>query len=192
MPDTLRVYLCGAHSTGKTTIARWIAETYKLPFISEVARAVLAELEMNLGSLRANLGAVSLFQQKVFARQIEAENMAGGRFVSDRSGLDNLAYAASHTTKLASIAAGLPLYVERLRQPGSVIFFVRPHRELCSQDGTREREDWEEIVRIDGMVRLLLELHDLDHVVVASLSMAERARTVRAVLAAHGLKPATT
>jgi len=38
----------------------------------------------------------------------------------------------------------------------------------------------------------MLELYDLDHVVMASLSMAERARTIRAVLASHGLRPLAT
>ena len=38
------------------------------------------------------------------------------------------------------------------------------------------------------MVRLLLELHDVDYVTVAGLSLAERARTVRAVLKVAGLR----
>ena len=37
-----RIYLVGAHSTGKTTLARWIRDRYRLPMISEVARGVLA------------------------------------------------------------------------------------------------------------------------------------------------------
>ena len=35
-----RVYLVGAHSTGKTTLARYIRDHYGLPMISEVARSV--------------------------------------------------------------------------------------------------------------------------------------------------------
>lgn len=189
---TLRIYIVGAHSTGKTHLARWISKTYGLPLVTEVARSVLAERELPLEVLRADIERTADFQTEVFRRQAIAEDSAGSSFVSDRA-FDNLAYAASHTLCLSKIIAGASKYIERLKAPRSVILFVRPHRELCgAQDGVREVSGWEEIIRIDGMIRLLLELHDLDHVVVASLSMAERARTIRAVLGAHGLKPLTS
>ena len=38
----VRIYLVGAHATGKTTLARWVRDRYGLPMISEVARGVLA------------------------------------------------------------------------------------------------------------------------------------------------------
>ena len=44
--DGIRVYLVGAHSTGKTTLARWVRDNFGLPMISEVARGVLAEMEL--------------------------------------------------------------------------------------------------------------------------------------------------
>ena len=49
-----RIYLVGAHSTGKTTLARWIRDRYRLPMIAEVARGVLAEMEARLDALLAN------------------------------------------------------------------------------------------------------------------------------------------
>ena len=39
----LRVYMVGAHATGKTTLARWVRDHYRVPMIAEVARGVLAE-----------------------------------------------------------------------------------------------------------------------------------------------------
>ena len=32
-----RIYFVGAHSTGKTTMARWVRDRYGLPMIAEVA-----------------------------------------------------------------------------------------------------------------------------------------------------------
>ncbi len=183
----LRVYIVGAHAVGKTSLARWISKAYSLPLVTEVARQVLAERELPLHVLRTDIERTAEFQAEVFRRQAIAEDTAGKRVVSDRAS-DNLAYAASHTIALSKIAASVPDYVKRLKAPGSVVFFVRPHRELMTQDGTRERDDWEEIVRIDGMIRLLLELNDVNYVVIASLSMAERARTVMAVLETCGTK----
>ncbi|HZU98637.1 MAG TPA: AAA family ATPase [Planctomycetota bacterium] len=177
----LRIYIAGAHSTGKTTLARWIARTYKLPLVTEVARAVLAELEIPLETLRVDLDRTRTFQKEVFRRQYEMESLAGNRFVSDRT-FDNLAYACHHTLALNEIARDLVNYSVRLREPGSIVFFVRPHRDLLTEDGIRASVSWEEILRIDGMVKLLLELHDVDYITIDTLNMAERARTVRGVL----------
>lgn len=186
-----RIYVVGSHSTGKTHLARWISKNYSLPIVTEVARSVLAERELPLEVLRTDIERTADFQTEVFRRQSIAEDQAGTRFVSDRA-WDNLAYAASHTISVKKIAAGLsPSYIERLSHPGSVIFFVRPQKDLLAQDGVRERIDWDELVRIDGMIKLLLEQNDLDYVVLATLSMAERARTVRAVLRGYGLTPVT-
>jgi hypothetical protein len=183
----LRIYIAGAHSTGKTTLARWVARTYKLAMVTEVARAVLAELEIPLETLRVDLERTKTFQKEVFRRQAEMERLAGNRFVSDRT-FDNLAYACHHTLGLSEIAKDLRDYSTRLKTPGSLVFFVRPHRDLLKEDGTRASVSWEEILRIDGMVKLLLELHDVDYITIDTLNMAERARTVRGVLSAVGVR----
>ena len=69
-----------------------------------------------------------------------------------------------------------------------VVFYLRPHRELLADDGVRERSDWEEVVRIDGMVKLMLEMFAVPYIPVASLSMQERTRTVERVLQLSGLE----
>lgn len=177
----LRVYIAGAHSTGKTTLARTVAREYGLPLITEVARSVLAEMELPLNMLRVDLARTTEFQTEVFRRQAAAEAEKGDRFVSDRT-FDNLAYAAHHTLALKSIAASASDYAERLREPGSVVFFIRPHKDLLQEDGIRAGVSWDEVVRIDGMIKLLLELHDVDYITMDTPNMSERVRTIRAVL----------
>ena len=181
--DPLRVYIAGAHSTGKTTLARWTSREFGLPMVNEVARSVLAEMELPLTVLRTDLTRTEEFQREVFRRQEAAELKAGNRFVSDRT-FDNLAYMAHHTLGLRKLMPVTERYCDRLRQPGSVVFFVRPHRELLADDGVRAGVNWEEILRIDGMVKLLLEIQDIDYVTIDTLNMAERARTMRCVLSA--------
>lgn len=186
----LRVYIAGSHSTGKTTLARWISKTFGFPLVTEVARAVLAEQEIPLATLRVDLDRVRAYQREVFKRQAIAEDDRGACFVSDRA-FDNLAYAAHHSLALKEIWVGehAAEYAERLKRKGAVVFFVRPRKELLAEDGTRESPVWEEIIRIDGMVKLLLELHDIDYITVDTLSMMERARTVRGVLRLAGIEP---
>ena len=188
MNHPLRIYLVGAHATGKTTLARWIRDRYALPMISEVARGVLAEMEARLDSLRTDVDLVSHYQAQVYLRQIEAEEQQGGAFVSDRA-FCNLAYAAQHATILSEVFADprLRTYMQSIRD--GIVFFLRPNRRLLAQDGVREEPEWEEVLRIDGMVKLLLELFDVAYIPIESLAMQERIRMVERILALAGLQP---
>lgn len=181
-----RIYLVGAHATGKTTLARWIRDRYRVTMIAEVARGVLAEMEAKLETLRTDVDLVDRYQASVFTRQIDAEQSAQGPFVSDRA-FCNLAYAAHHSSILSRIFQDPRLrdYMEWVRQ--GVVFFLRPHREMLVEDGVRAGVEWEEVIRIDGMVKLLLEQFDIPYISVATLSMQERVRLVERVLDLAGM-----
>jgi len=185
MQPPLRIYLVGAHATGKTTLARWIRDHYGIPMISEVARSVLAEMEAQLDGLRSNIDLVNRYQHEVFVRQIEAERAQPGAFVSDRA-FCNLAYACHHATILGNIA-GDPRLLEYMNSVRSgLVFFLRPHKELVVADGVRAGLEWEEVVRIDGMVKLMLEMFSVPYIPVESLSMQERVRLFERVLSLAG------
>ena len=66
----MRIYFVGSHATGKTTLCRFVSRRYGLPMITEVARAVLAEMEASLETLRTDMTLVGEYQKRVFARQI--------------------------------------------------------------------------------------------------------------------------
>ena len=187
MNGPVRVYLVGAHATGKTTLARWIRDQFGLPMISEVARGVLAEMEAKLEALRTDLDLVSDYQAQVFERQLESEELMGGPFVSDRA-FCNLAYAAQHSLISPEVFSDprLQRYMAGVRE--GVVFFLRPHRELLVDDGVRERSDWDEVVRIDGMVKLMLEMFAIPYIPISCLPMQERAHTVSRVLELAGLE----
>lgn len=190
MDGRIRVYFVGAHATGKTTLARWVRDRYDLPMIAEVARGVLSEMEARLEALRANVELVNRYQAQVFERQIAAEDSQPGSFVSDRA-FCNLAYAAQHSTILGRVTGDgrLRRYMESVRE--GIVFFLRPHRELLVEDGVRAGLEWEEVLRIDGMVKLLLEMFAVPYVPVDCLSMQERVRLVERVLSLAGLAPAS-
>lgn len=188
MQRPLRIYFVGAHSTGKTTLARWVRDTYGLPMISEVARGVLAEMEEQLDSMRSRLEVVDRYQAEVFERQITAEAGHIGSFVSDRA-FCNLAYAAHHARVLNKLATDprLASYMESVKD--GLVFFLRPHRELLAEDGVRAGVAWEEVLRIDGMVKLMLELFGIPYIPVDCLPMQERVRLLERVFALAGLGP---
>jgi predicted ATPase len=178
---SLRIYFVGAHATGKTTLARHVRDRYGLKLISEVARSILAEMEVSLDRLRSNLDQVNRYQIEVFRRQIEAERDAGDAFVSDRA-FCNLAYTANHGTVMHELFRD-PALEEYMRWvAGGLVFFVRPHPDLVQTDGIRAALRWEDVVLIDGMVKLLLEMYAVPYITVASLSMQERVRLVEEVI----------
>jgi predicted ATPase len=186
----MRVYFVGSHATGKTTLCRYVSRRYGLPMITEMARAVLAEMETSLDTLRTDMELVAEYQERVFARQVEVERMHQGRFVSDRA-FDNLAYAAEHTTVAADML-GDPAFTEYMRWVNAgVVFFLRPHASLLREDGTRAGVSWDSVLRIDGMIKLMLEQYRVSYLPIESVSMQERVRAVEFVLARVGLQPIT-
>jgi hypothetical protein len=177
----MRIYFVGSHATGKTTLCRYVSRRHGLPMITEVARAVLAEMETSLDALRTDVDLVAEYQRRVFQRQVQIEQLHDGSFVSDRA-FDNLAYAAEHTMVVADLL-GDPRFPEYMRWVSEgVVFFLRPHASLLREDGVRAGVSWESVVRIDGMIKLLLEQHRIDYLPIESVSMQERVRAVEFVL----------
>jgi hypothetical protein len=177
----MRIYFVGAHATGKTTMTRYVSRRYGLPMITEVARAVLAELETSLDALRTDMDLVAEYQRRVFERQVQVERLNAAGFVSDRA-FDNLAYAAEHTLVFADLTTTdeFKKYAEWVSQ--GIVFYVRPHRDLLKEDGVRAGVTWESVLRIDGMIKLMLEQLRIPYLPIESVAMMERARAVDFVL----------
>jgi nicotinamide riboside kinase len=185
----MRIYFVGSHATGKTTLCRYVSRRYGMPMISEVARAVLAEMETGLDALRTDMDLVAEYQERVFARQVAVEKLHDGKFVSDRA-FDNLAYVAEHTTNAATMMTDTRFleYMKWVRE--GIVFFVRPHQSLLKEDGVRAGVSWDSVLRIDGMVKLMLELHRIPYLPLESVSMQERTRAIEFVLDKCGLRTA--
>lgn len=178
----MRVYLVGSHSSGKSTLARYVSEKYKIPMIVEVARQVLSEQELQLNSLRCDLNIVDTYQKQVFYRQIQEEKKYKD-FVSDRS-FDNLAYAAQHSRVLSNLINSdtLKEYIQSLKKDDSYIFFVRPSKATLKVDGVRETLKWDGIIAIDAMVKLLIEIFELPYYQINMDNMQERVKMIDTVL----------
>ena len=182
----MRIYFVGSHATGKTTLCRYVSRRYGLPMISEVARAVLAEMETGLDALRTDMDLVAEYQERVFARQVAVERLHDGKFVSDRA-FDNLAYVAEHTMNAFAMMNDERFldYMKWVKE--GIVFFIRPHQSLLKEDGVRAGVSWDSVLRIDGMVKLMLEQHGISYLPLESVSMQERVRAVEFVLQRCGI-----
>jgi nicotinamide riboside kinase len=178
----MKVYFVGAHSTGKTTLARYVSKQYSIPMITEVARMVLSENESHLDSLRYDMDAIDKYQKDVFQRQLVEEGKHPA-FVSDRS-FDNLAYAAQHTRLLSKLLATpeVSQYSSSLKAQDVFVFFVRPSRATLKADGVREAINWDGVVAIDAMIKLFLQIFDLRYFSINTDNMQERVQLIDAVL----------
>ena len=111
--------------------------------------------------------------------------------MSDRA-FDNLAYVAEHTTNAFAMMSDQRFrdYMKWVSE--GIVFFLRPHPSLLKEDGVRAGVSWDSVVRIDGMVKLMLEQHRVQYLPVESVSMQERVRAVEFVLARCNLREAHT
>ena len=185
----MKVYVIGSHSSGKSTLAKFISDRYNLPFLSEVARQILAEREVPLDNLRSNFDMINQYQKEIFFRQIKEEKREES-FVSDRSLLDALAYTGQHTSLLNELLNSNECkdYIENIKKSDCVIFFVRPSKATMKADGIRETLVWEDMVAIDAMIKFVLEANSIKYISIHSSSMQERINLVSNVLAIKNMQ----
>lgn len=182
----MKVYMVGSHSIGKSTLAKYVSEKYKLPLISEVARMILSERELNINSLRYDMQLVDNYQSEVFDRQLLEENKYDS-FTSDRCLLDTIAYSSQHARILSKLlnSQELHTYLETLRSSSSFIFHVRPTKATLKADGVRENLSWDGILAIDSKIHFLLEMYDLRYFEINNESMQSRVRLIDSVLSTY-------
>lgn len=184
----MKIYFIGSHATGKTTIARYVSLKYNLYMITEVARLILSEKELNLDQLRSNLDIVDNYQNEIFFRQLEEEKKVND-FVSDRS-FDCLAYAAQHSRILPELLRSplLASYIQSLKAPDVFIFFVRPSQATLRADGVRESLTWDGVVAIDAQIKFMLEMWDLPYFQINTDNMQERVKMVDSIIGRYSIK----
>jgi len=178
----MKIYLSGHHGSGKSTLVRYISSKYDLPMISETARMVLSERELQIDSLRCDLNLVDNYQSEVFHRQLLEEGKYNN-FVSDRCIIDILAYSASHSRILPTLleSAELKQNLSILKDPDSLIFFIRPSKATLKADGVRETINWDGVISIDSQIKLFFEMFNIRHFQINTESMQERVKFIESI-----------
>ena len=93
----LRVFICGAHSTGKTTLVNEVGKELNLHVEAEVARKVIKDLNLRREDFDPNINPAKFeeLQEKILEAQCEVEGRNarnGTSYIADR-GIDPLVYA---------------------------------------------------------------------------------------------------
>lgn len=185
----MRVYLLGASGVGKTTISNLIQKSIGLIKLGSAARETLAEMGIDRENLKRDLLLANEFQERVWARQEQMEQVAGDNFISDRA-FDALAYTVLQSTCAWKIARSeyFARQINEMRFGDRVFtFFVRPSREVwesaCkhaakSGDVQAHWMNWDEVIAVDSMIRIVLEANDVPYIPVESPSLQTRERQV--------------
>lgn len=89
----LKIQLTGCSGVGKTTLAKWISETYDIPFVSGSYSDLVPETR-----LQKHEDMISKSPEEIFTQDYQVLNARNklfqkqGNFVSDRSYIDSAAY----------------------------------------------------------------------------------------------------
>ncbi len=164
----IKVAMCGAHSTGKTTAVRALADQMEKRF-PEIKVAVVTEVARGC-PWPVNENSTAEAQRWIFHRQIAGELEAvatGARVViCDRSVLDNLAYAFVRWNSVDGqgpwdwLPSYLSLFSESWLTSYSRIWFFSPSGEPVCDDGFRSTSRAFQMRVHDQINKLLYFAHD--------------------------------
>lgn len=121
----VRIGFVGCSGTGKTTMARWVSETYGIPINPIGSRSVAKEMGFQSPYDVDAAGKRGRFQELLQLSKLEWEKNRTS-FVSDRTYVDELAYTLLHDSKavtekyLANVIEGMALYTHVILFPRSV------------------------------------------------------------------------
>lgn len=190
------VYIVGAQCTGKTTLVNRLAQHFHdnpppagpPAIIKEVARTVLVKHNFTANDITSSQERCLLLQRLILEAQAKAEREVlqgeASWFISDRSGVDPMAYAAQPVGEAADEELmGSPDWVElRERMQGSLIVVCEAGASWLTDDGVRlmpaNMDEWKAFHEL--FCRMLSRMA-LDSVVLSS-SVADLGDQVKFVL----------
>ncbi|PVH96981.1 hypothetical protein DM02DRAFT_534144 [Periconia macrospinosa] len=197
------LYIIGAQSTGKTTLANAFEDFYRdksvrseaatptaPTVIREVARKVFKEKGYVREDITASPARALEIQKNILAAQLKSENSAinhappSGWYISDRSGLDPIVYAHLFVSEEAATEMLNTEGWRELRKymKAGVVLLCEAGCRWLVDDGMRMmpegREQW---MKIDGAFRELLDREGISYSVVSKdmESIAERVEFVQ-------------
>lgn len=91
----MRIAFAGASGTGKSTLAKWVAERYKIPINPVGSRSVAKSMGFDNPYDVDKAGKRDVFQVRLQIEKAKWEN-SHDSFVTDRTTLDEMTYTALH------------------------------------------------------------------------------------------------
>jgi predicted ATPase len=126
---TMRIALCGASGTGKTTLAKWLSEQYGFKLNPVGSRSVSKAMGFDKSYDVDKAGKRTEFQRRLLIEKTTWERDHDS-FVTDRTTLDNLAYTTMHAASdvdsetLNQVLKGMRRYTHVIYCPSEVFLNV--------------------------------------------------------------------
>ncbi|XP_019625578.1 PREDICTED: uncharacterized protein LOC109470921 [Branchiostoma belcheri] len=184
--DLLRVFLCGAQSTGKTTLLNDLTtEVPKIHGEPEVARRVIQGLGLTREDFdyKKNPKGFEDLQLKILDAQCETErtNAAAGRdYIADR-GIDPVVYAhvclGENAKQRLLETQQAKECIERYKK--SLVFVITPHQECIKDDGFRMTGTLEDLQRYTVAMTTILNDNGIPFTTIQELDRQKRVQIVR-------------
>lgn len=171
--NQVKIAFIGSHSTGKTTVARPIADHLGVPFLSEVARMVAQDWGLTPATVPPER--VAEYQWTILRGQVDGEKPHPA-YVSDRSTVDNAAYFlayAAHRTHPADVFLYLNAALVNTRHYDLLVLI--PPMFAPVDDGERHTDPVEQ-ARIHEVVCNLLDAWGLTEKVYTVTSVTPEGR----------------
>lgn len=182
----LRVFICGAQSTGKTTLLHDVGAQCGGDFHceSEVARNLIKSLGINPRSISPTKRPAEFetLQYEIVAAQCQVERrnaILGRNYIADR-GIDPVVYTHIHLgLEAKKQMLNNPLVqecIERYKQ--SLIFVLTPHKECLVDDGFRLMASLDELQHFTNVMQLTLDELKIPYITIEQLDREKRVQIV--------------
>lgn len=181
----LRVFICGAHSTGKTTLVNEVGKELNLHVEAEVARNVITDLNLRREDFDPNSNPEKFeqLQEKILEAQsvVEKRNSrTGTSYIADR-GIDPLVYALVYLGEDSmKKLLDLPTCKESInRYRNSLVFVVQPFPECLCPDHIRLVPKMDELLEYTNKMEAILQENEIPYTLIDVLNLKERVEIVK-------------
>ncbi|KAF0536080.1 aromatase [Gigaspora margarita] len=191
-----KIVFIGAQSVGKTTLANFIKSHMNGIMISETARIIMKELNLNTNTmkiLRNDPDKTFEFQATSIKVQCEKEDEIEHEFaILDRCALDSIVYAQKFCKKRWRELLDMKetnKCIERYRQKDRyIIFLIEPQKECLEADGTRSiPTNYEEWISFSDSFKMALKEFNIEFNIINVLDINQRYSIVKNALFAHNI-----
>lgn len=183
--DSLKIFLCGPHSTGKTTLLNDVIQHYHgIKVIDEVARGIIRDFGWRREDFLPEEHPETFYKlnEEIIKRQIcqDIEYSKNGKgFICDRA-LDPLVYVKFY---LGEEARGRLLHIEGItewlqRMRSSFVFLLAPHKEIINDDNVRLVSTIDELHKLYQAFEEELLYHNIPYCKITELDRNARVQSV--------------
>lgn len=172
-----RIFVCGSHSSGKTTLVRELGKSLCRPIVGEAAREIIAEQKILFENFENDVAAANKFQTDVANRHIKKLEDLPYNAIVDR-GPDYLVYQALYST--LSWQPG-PELLTLLKE--SLVLVLEPDEHRFEDDGVRTDVNMLTASKIVFGLQCFFNWHQIPFVSIpAGLTTMERVRLIMGLL----------